>query len=103
MSCELEAIAREEMQHLGWLAEKLVDINGIPGIEHTEVDRSPWTADMLRVDIDIEQKVDREYDRIARETEDPGLKNLLLRIRDQELYHAEVFGDLLDEEEGNLL
>jgi len=91
------------MQYLGWLAEKLVDIDGIPGIEHTEVDRSPRTDDMLRVDIDIEQKVAREYDRIAGEIEDLGLKNLLLRIRDQELYHAEVFGDLLEEEEGNLL
>jgi len=100
---ELEDQAINEMQHLGWLAEKLVDINGSPSIEHTEVDRSPRTGDMLRADIDIEQKVAREYDRIAGETEDPGLKNLLLRIRDQELYHAEVFGDLLEEEEGNLL
>ena len=97
---ELEDQAINEMQHLGWLAEKLVDINGSPSIEHTEVDRSPRTADMLRADIDIERKVAREYDRIAGETEDPGLKNLLLRIRDQELYHAEVFGDLLKEEEG---
>jgi len=64
------------MQYLGWLAEKLVDIDGIPGIEHTEVDRSPRTDDMLRVDIDIEQKVAREYDRIAGEIEDLGLKNL---------------------------
>ena len=103
MSCELEAIAREEMRHLDWLAEKLVDINGSPSIEHTEVDRSPRTADMLRADIDIEQKVAREYDRVAGETEDPGLKDLLLRIRDQELYHAEVFGDLLKEEEGKPL
>ena len=97
---ELEDQAINEMQHLGWLAEKLIDINGSPSIEHTEVDRSPRTADMLRADIDIEQKVAREYDRIAGETEDPGLKDLLLRIRDQELYHAEVFGDLLKEEEG---
>ena len=100
---ELEDQAINEMQHLGWLAEKLVDINGSPSIEHTEVDRSPRTADMLRADIDIEQKVAREYDRIAGETEDPGLKSLLLRIRDQELYHAEVFGDLLKEEENKPL
>ena len=100
---ELEDQAINEMQHLGWLAEKLVDINGSPSIEHTEVDRSPRTADMLRADIDIEQKVAREYDRVAGETEDPGLKDLLLRIRDQELYHAEVFGDLLKEEEGKPL
>jgi bacterioferritin len=28
MACEIEAIAREEMRHLDWLAEKLVDKKG---------------------------------------------------------------------------
>ena len=96
---ELEDQAINEMQHLGWLAEKIVDISGKPVIEHTEVDQSTRTADMLRADIDIEKKVAAEYDRAARETEDPKLKRLLLRLRDHELYHAEVFGDLLKEEE----
>ena len=95
---ELEDQAINEMQHLGWLAEKIVDISGKPVIEHTEVDRSTDTADMLRADIDIENKVAAEYDRTAKETEDPKLKELLLRLRDHELYHAEVFGDLLKEE-----
>jgi bacterioferritin len=96
---ELEDQAINEMQHLGWLAEKIVDISGNPVIEHTEVDRSTETADMLRADIDIENKVAAEYDRAAKETEDPKLKELLLRLRDHELYHADVFGDLLKEEE----
>ena len=96
---ELEDQAINEMQHLGWLAEKIVDISGKPVIEHTEVDRSTKTADMLRADIDIEKKVAAEYDRAAKETEDPKLKGLLLRLRDHELYHADVFGDLLKEEE----
>ncbi|HEY56525.1 MAG TPA: ferritin-like domain-containing protein [Dehalococcoidia bacterium] len=96
---ELEDQAINEMQHLGWLAEKIVDISGKPVIEHTEVDRSTKTADMLRADIDIEKKVAAEYDRAAKETEDPKLKGLLLRLRDHELYHADVFSDLLKEEE----
>ncbi len=96
---ELEDQAINEMQHLGWLAEKIVDISGNPVIEHTEVDRSTRTADMLRADIDIEKKVAMEYDRAAKEVEDPKLKELLLRLRDHELYHADVFGDLLKEAE----
>jgi bacterioferritin len=96
---ELEDQAINEMQHLGWLAEKIVDISGNPKIEHTEVDRSTKTTDMLRADIDIEKKVAAEYDRAAGETEDPKLKALLLRLRDHELYHADVFSDLLREEE----
>ena len=89
--------AINEMQHLGWLAEKIVDISGNPRIEHIEVDQSTKTADMLQADIKIEQEVAAAYDRAAKETEDPGLKKLLLRIRDHEIYHAEVFSDLLKE------
>jgi len=96
---ELEDQAINEMQHLGWLAEKIVDISGNPRIEHTEVDRSTRTAEMLRADIKIEQEVAAAYDHAAKETEDPDLKELLLRIRDHEIYHTEVFSDLLKEEE----
>jgi len=95
---ELEDQAINEMQHLGWLAEKMVGISGRPRIDHTEVDRSTKTADMLRADIKIEQEVAAEYDRAAKETEDPDLKELLLRIRDHEIYHTEVFSDILKKE-----
>jgi len=87
-------------EHLGWLAEEMVSGGATPRIEHTEVDRSTETADMLRADIDIEQKVAAEYNRAAKEIDDPGLKKLLIRIRDHEVYHAELFADLLKEEEG---
>jgi len=96
---ELQDQAINEMQHLGWLAEKIVDISGNPRIEHTEVDQSTKTADMLQADIKIEQEVAAAYDHAAKETEDPDLKELLLRIRDHEIYHTEVFSDLLKEEE----
>ncbi|MFC1957975.1 ferritin-like domain-containing protein [Chloroflexota bacterium] len=96
---ELQDQAINEMQHLGWLAEKIIDISGSPIIEHAEVDRSTKTADMLRADIKIEQEVAAAYDRAARETTNPGLKELLIRIRDHEIYHTEIFGDLLKDEE----
>jgi len=40
------------------------------------------------------------YDQAAKETEDADLKKLLHRIRDNEIYHIDVFSDLLKEEEG---
>jgi len=95
---EMEDQAINEMQHLGWLAEEMVDGGGNPRIEHTEVDHSTKTADMLRADIKIEKQVAAEYDRAAKEVTDPGLKKLLIRLRDHEVYHAEVFNDLLKEE-----
>ncbi|MFC2006499.1 ferritin-like domain-containing protein, partial [Chloroflexota bacterium] len=96
---ELEDQAINEMQHLGWLAEKIIDISSSPRIEHTEVDQSLNTADMLRADIKVEQEVAAEYDRAANETTDPDLKELLIRIRDHEIYHTEIFSDLLKKED----
>ena len=96
---QLEDQAINEMQHLGWLAEKIIDISGSPRIEHIEVDRSTRTADMLRADIKIEQEVADAYDKAAKETDDPKLKELYLRLRDNELYHVAVFDDILKEEE----
>ncbi|HEY40692.1 MAG TPA: ferritin-like domain-containing protein [Dehalococcoidia bacterium] len=95
---ELEDQAINEMQHLGWLAEKVVDMGGTPVIEHAEVDRSTSTADMLSADIKIEREVADAYDKASTKADDLKLKKLLLRLRDNEIYHAEVFGDLLEEE-----
>ncbi len=97
---EMEDQAINEMQHLGWLSEELVDKKGTPRIEHIEIDRSRKTADMLRADIKIEREVAAEYGRVAGETEESDLRQLLLRIRDHEVYHAEIFNDLLNKEEG---
>ena len=92
--------AINEMQHLGWLSEEMVSSGGTPTIEHTEPDQSTKTADMLKADIKIEKEVAAAYDKAAKETDDTGLKELLLRIRDNEKYHIDVFNDLLKEEEG---
>ena len=91
--------AINEMQHLGWLAEEMVGGGGSPEIEHIEIDQSTKPVDMLRADIKIEREVAEAYDKAAKETEDPDLKKLFLRIRDNEVYHIDVFSDLLKEEE----
>jgi len=96
---EMQDQAINEMQHLGWLAEEMVGGGGSPTIEHTEVYQSDKTADMIRADIKIEKEVAAEYDRAAKEITDSDLKKLLIRIRDNEIYHIEVFSDLLKEEE----
>ncbi len=94
---QLQDQAINEMQHLGWLAEELAGGGGNPVIEHTEVDQSTESADMLKADIKIEKEVAEAYDKAAKETDDADLKKLLFRIRDNELYHIDVFTDLLEE------
>lgn len=93
---ELQDQAINEMQHLGWLAEEMTETDGSPEIEETGVDRSEETGDMLRADIAVEREVTEEYTRQIDEIEDPGLKRLLTRIRDHEIYHDQLFTDLLE-------
>ena len=97
---ELQDQAVNEMQHLGWLAEEMVSGKGTPLIEHTEVDKSKKMADMLKADIKIEKEVAAEYGRAAKEVKDRSLKDLLTRIQGHEVYHANVFTDLLKEVKG---
>jgi bacterioferritin len=99
MKLEMQDQAINEMQHMGWLAEEMVSGKGNPRMEHTKVDKSTKMGDMLRADIKIEKEVAAEYDRAAKEVTVPDLKKLLKRIRDHELYHVEVFDDLLKEVE----
>ncbi|OGO18277.1 MAG: bacterioferritin, partial [Chloroflexi bacterium RBG_16_50_11] len=88
---QLEDQAINEMQHMGWLSEEMVSSGGNPKIEHTEPDQSTKLPDMLKADIKIEKEVAAAYDRAAKEVDDAGLKELLIRIRDNEKYHIDVF------------
>ncbi len=99
MKLEMLDQAIHEMHHKGWLTEQMVSGKGNPRLEHTKVDKSTKMGDMLRADIKIEKEVAAEYDRAAKEVTVPDLKKLLKRIRDHELYHVEVFDDLLKEVE----
>ncbi len=97
---QFEDQAINEMQHLGWLSEELVDGGGTPVIEHTGPDQSTNLPEMLKADLKIEKEVAKKYDEAAKVAKDPGLKELLERIRDNEKYHIDVFNDLLKEEKG---
>jgi bacterioferritin len=99
MKEEMEDQAINEMQHMGWLAEEMVSGKGNPKMEHATLDKSTKMGDMLRADIKIEKEVAAKYDQSAKEVTEPDLKKLLKRIRDHELYHVEVFDDLLKEVE----
>jgi bacterioferritin len=95
---QFEDHAINEMQHLGWLAEELVDGGGTPVIENTGPDQSTNLKDMLKADLKIEKEVVQKYNNAAKKAKDAGLKELLIRIKDHEKYHIDIFNDLLKEE-----
>jgi len=94
---ELEMQAINEMQHLGWLSEEVAELGGHPDIERTALSLEGDTAQMLQADIEAERAVTMDYNRQLDEIEDEGLHKLLSRIRDHEIYHDELFSDLLAE------
>lgn len=100
---EMEWQAINEMQHLGWFAEEMADRGAYPAIEHAEVDRSQDTPAMLEADIAAERAVIQVYEDQIEElqtSEETELVDLLTRVRDQEIYHDALFGDMLEELEG---
>jgi bacterioferritin len=97
ISREMEMQAINEMQHMGWLAEHLAEVGGHPDMEHTELVLDGSLPEMLQADIAAERAVTRDYTRQIAELEDEELKQLLTRIRDHEIYHDELFSDILDE------
>ncbi len=93
---ELDMQAINEMQHMGWLAEEVAESGGHPRMEHAELALEGDTTAMLEADIAAEREVTRVYGRQIAELEDAELKALLTRIREHEIYHDELFNDLLE-------
>jgi bacterioferritin len=94
---ELEMQAINEMQHMGWLAEEVAELGGHPDMEHTALALEGDAAEMLEADIQAEREVTQVYNRQLEQLEDEGLHTLIARIRDHEIYHDELFSDLLEE------
>ena len=93
---ELQDQATNDMQHLGWMAEELVGQNGNPRIEHDAIKRSRTTKNMLKADAKMGKTLSSEYDRgVGEIILDDEMKKLITRVRDNEIYHAELFGKLL--------
>ena len=107
ISDELEWQAINEMQHMGWFAEKLASRGAYPGMEHHPIDQARDTAHMLQADIAAERAVTQMYNAQIEELKttggEPGLVELFSLVRDHEIYHDTHFGDILRElQEGKI-
>jgi len=92
---EIEMQAINEMQHLGWLSEELAEMGGHPEIERGELALEGSPEDLLKADIKAESEVTDAYTEQIDQVNSEEVKALLSRIRDHEVYHKEVFGDLV--------
>lgn len=99
---ELENAAINEMQHMGWLAEELQEKGQQPAFEHDELFLSRDPVANLEADIAIEEEVTRQYSTQIPEVQEEDIQAILTRVRDHEIYHADVFRDLLKEAKEHL-
>jgi bacterioferritin len=97
MACEIEAIAREEMRHLDLLAEAIVELGGVPGLERGAMigDRSA-VADWMAADATREEGAITKYREHIRLIDEPQIKRLLERILSDKLAHRLEFSHFVD-------
>jgi bacterioferritin len=99
LACEMEAIAREEMQHFRWLSEKVVALGGKPTLERgTVVFGAPKIVGMLEADVAAEQTAIRNYRAHIAQIDDPDVVALLERIILDEEAHLGKFQGYTEEQ-----
>ena len=100
MSCEIEAIARDEMRHFGWLARMIVHLGGTPTLERGRM-RSGGNGVLAWLQNDVLQEGDaiKQYREHIALIDNPRVQRLLEHILADEISHQESFRDFADEAE----
>lgn len=95
-SRQLEEVAIEEMRHLGWLSEKMVDHGGCPFWNASRLEMTPDPVRMLELDQARELEVEADYQQMTAAMTDPEIRRLFDRIGAHEQYHAGLIGKLIE-------
>lgn len=92
LACEIEAISREEMRHLDWLAETIVELGGTPSFKRGKM-RKPGAAisGWMKDDVLAEKDAIAMYQEHIKAIGDPKIKRLLKRILSDEMAHRGKF------------
>ncbi|RMH06437.1 MAG: ferritin-like domain-containing protein [Aquificota bacterium] len=98
ITSEIEEIARQEMRHLKWFAQKVVQLGGqvvLDRLEEMIVVGGPDWADMLSKDVWAEEKAIEIYTKQLEMVKDDGVKRLLERVIKDEQDHRIEFSELV--------
>ena len=97
ITSEIEEIARQEMRHLKWFAQKVVQLGGSVVLERVEeaiMIGGPNWEDMLQKDVDAEQMAIDVYSKQLDMIDDDSVKRLLERVIKDEQHHKFEFSEL---------
>jgi len=98
ISREIEEISVDEMRHAEWLGDMIVDLGGDPKIDHATLDfGGRRMGDMLSHDMELEEAAIKQYQEHIDAIDDPKVKKLLTKIRNEEQEHLEEFKELIEE------
>ena len=100
ITSEIEKIARQEMRHMKWFAQKVVQLGGEVELKRVEeeikVGGPDWES-MIQNDVNAEQLAIETYTRQLEEVKDESVKRLLERVIRDESEHEHEFSELLEE------
>lgn len=98
---ELEARSQEEMKHMEFLGELIVDIGAEPRLEHAEVDEPDDDLEVLLRESKREETTHDRYHNHFVQIEDEKIREVLKRIMAEEKYHELVFSQMASDLLGN--
>ncbi len=96
-SKRFEDKAIQEMKHMGWLGEKVIDLGGQPTTIPGHMVLNDDVVQMLHSNIAAERSAQAQYQAHIDAIDDPGIKALLSFIKQHEAFHEASFQDLLEE------
>ncbi|SHK44218.1 ferritin-like domain-containing protein [Thermocrinis minervae] len=97
ITSEIEEIARQEMRHLKWFAQKVVQLGGqveLKRIEEAIEIGGPEWVDMLSKDVKAEEMAIEIYTKQLEMVKDDSVKRLLERVIGDENHHRLEFSEL---------
>jgi bacterioferritin len=90
MACEIEGFARDEMRHLDWLADTIVELGGQPSLKRgTQNMAGKTVSEWMSNDVRLEEGAIDSYQKHIKAIDDPTIKRLLKRIlADENAHHG---------------
>ena len=98
ITVEIESIARQEMRHLKWFAQKVVELGGRVSLKRVEeaIKLGESWEEMLKNDVNAEEEAIKIYSSQLEIVKDDSVKKLLDRVINDEMRHRDEFSELLE-------
>lgn len=97
MACEIEAISREEMRHLDWLAEAITELGGTPSLKRGRmIMTGKAVPQWMKNNVMLEEGAITQYKEHIKLIPDATIKRTLTRILSDEQSHRGDFAHFVD-------